>query len=338
MQTTSCKLALVYLQGSFKPYFYKFLNNSKMSELQNDKNTNQPAESTKENKWLIPLMGAVIAILLAFLIYTITQKNELTNENMAQEIAILKGEQQLDSITNELNEKILTVSQLGGDIEELMQIKAKLEEEREVFRKNAFRQIDGLKQKVEGYRQLLELQDVEIAKLKELNEALLTENTDLKVEKNELNASLRDLSNSNSELQSKVALASRLTIEKMAIFGVASGGKEREGEFRNRQVEQLRIEFFVSENAVAPIEGKQIRIRIVAPDKNVLFDVTRGSGSFMFDSREMFYTASQEILYDRKQQKMNFIYEKGSDYAVGQHTVEVFTDDYLMGRGTFVVK
>lgn len=309
-----------------------------MSENLNNQNKPMNSENKKDSKMALMLMGAIIAILTAFLVYTLLQKNELSNENMAQEIAILKGEQQLDSITNELNDKILTISQLGGDIDELLQVKAKLEEERETFRKNAFRQIDGLKQKVEGYKQLLELQDAEIAKLKEINEALLTENTDLKVEKNELNASLRDLSNSNSELQSKVALASRLTIEKMAIYGVASGGKEREGELRNRQIEKLRIEFFVSENAVAPIEGKQIRIRIVAPDKNVLFDVTRGSGSFMFDNREMFYTASQEILYDRKQQKMNFIYEKGSDFAIGQHTVEVFTDDYLMGRGTFIVK
>jgi cell division protein ZapB len=32
------------------------------------------------------------------------------------------------------------------------------------------------------------------------------------------------------------------------------------------------------------------------------------------------------------------MYEKGSEFAIGQHKVEVYTDDYLMGKGSFIVK
>ena len=100
----------------------------------------------------------------------------------------------------------------------------------------------------------------------------------------------------------------------------------------------MRIEFTVNENKVAPIEGKGLLVRVIAPDNNVLFDVTRGSGSFNFEGREMFFTAKKEILYDRSSQKVTLLYDKGSEYELGQHTVEVYTDDYLMGRGSFVVK
>ena len=124
----------------------------------------------------------------------------------------------------------------------------------------------------------------------------------------------------------------------MKIFAVNSNGKERETEFRNRHIENLRIEFTVNENKVAPIEGKGLLVRVIAPDNNVLFDVTRGSGSFNFDGREMFFTAKKEILYDRSSQMVTLLYNKGSEYELGQHTVEVYTDDYLMGRGNFVVK
>ncbi|MEQ9008364.1 MAG: hypothetical protein RLP12_10800 [Ekhidna sp.] len=125
----------------------------------------------------------------------------------------------------------------------------------------------------------------------------------------------------------------------MRINAINDNGKERDGgEYRNRHIEQLKIQFTVVENEIAPIEGKELLLRVIAPDGNVLFDVTRGSGSFTFEKREMFYTAKQEILYDRNNQLVTFLYTKGSDYAIGQHKVEVYTDDYLMGKGSFMVK
>jgi hypothetical protein len=119
---------------------------------------------------------------------------------------------------------------------------------------------------------------------------------------------------------------------------VNESGKEREGEFKNRHIDQIKIVFTVSENGVAPIEGKELLIRVVAPDGNVLFDVARGSGSFTFEGREMFFTQKQEILYDKKNQEVTLFYKKGSEYATGNHRVEVYTDAYLMGSGIFEVQ
>ena len=58
----------------------------------------------------------------------------------------------------------------------------------------------------------------------------------------------------------------------------------------------------------------------------------------MFENRELFYTAKQEILYDKNSQEVTMFYNKGSEYAEGRHIVEVYTDEYLMGTGTFTVK
>ena len=46
----------------------------------------------------------------------------------------------------------------------------------------------------------------------------------------------------------------------------------------------------------------------------------------------------KEILYDRSQQRVVVYYEKGTPYLIGPHTVEVYTDDYLVGSGSFIVK
>lgn len=297
---------------------------------------NEPKKNN--NSWIVPVLIVFLLIVGGFLIYSYLENKKLEEEKVAQEQIIDKAYQQLDSITNELSNKIITISQLGGEIDTLLALKKQLEDEKAAFRTRAYRQINDLQQKVDGYKQLLDLQDVEIKKLKEINEALMTENTTLKDEKNELNQSIRDLSDSKTELESKVALASRLAVENMKIFAVNANGREREGDFRNRQIDKIKISFQIAENKVAPIEGKEILVRVIAPDKNVLFDVTRGSGSFIFDGRELFYTAKQEILYDRKQQNVTFMYDRGSEYESGQYIIEVYTDDYKMGSGSFIVK
>ena len=106
-----------------------------------------------------------------------------------------------------------------------------------------------------------------------------------------------------------------------------------ENEFRNRHIDKLKVEFSVMKNEVAPIGAKDLLLRIVGPDGNVLFDVTKGSGSFAYEGREIFFTERQEILYDKNRQKVTYLYDKGSDYDIGRHQVEVYTDGYLMGKG-----
>ena len=146
-----------------------------------------------------------------------------------------------------------------------------------------------------------------IAKLEALNEELLSENTNLKSEKNELNDSISRLKNNREELEGKVEMASRLKAENIKIIAINSRGREREDkEFKPRHIEKLKIQFNLAENSVAQPEGKDIIVRVINPLGNALFDVATGSGSFMINGKEMFYTAKQEILFDNTQQRAFF--------------------------------
>ncbi|GJM30981.1 MAG: hypothetical protein DHS20C17_36160 [Cyclobacteriaceae bacterium] len=126
--------------------------------------------------------------------------------------------------------------------------------------------------------------------------------------------------------------------ENIKISAVNKRGREKEDEFKNRQIESLKVGFNLAENSVAPIEGKDIRIRIIEPEGNVLFDVARGSGTFMIRGREEFYTSTQDILFDNTRQQITFLYEKGSDFILGDHTVEIYADEDLIGSKSFTVK
>ena len=298
----------------------------------------QKPATPKRPNYLAIILGVGAAILLGFLIYFFQQNEQLAGEKALTDAELEQAYFQLDSIGDELNDRILTITQLGGEVDSLIVIKEQLEEEKEQIRKRTNRQIRDLQGKVEGFRELLLAQDEEIEKLKAINEQLSTENTELKVQANELNQSINDLSATKSELEQKVAVAGQLKADNMKVIAVNSRGKEREGDFKNRHIDKLRIQFDVAENEVAEIESKDIMVRIVGPDGNVLFDVARGSGSFIYEDRELFFTAKQEILYDRSRQSLSFLYDKGSDYNLGLHQVEVYTEDYLMGSGAFTVR
>ena len=97
-------------------------------------------------------------------------------------------------------------------------------------------------------------------------------------------------------------------------------------------------EWNLAENKVAPIEGKKILIRIIDENGQVIFDVAKGSGTFISNGKEEFYTAAQEILFDNTKQKLTYLYEKGSEYAAGKYAVEIYSNDYKIGSGQFEVK
>lgn len=247
----------------------------------------------------------------------------------------------LDSISVELNERILEISELGGDIDSLIVLKDSITSERDQLqrtRKANKALIKRLDSKVKGYEELLIAKDEEIADLKDLNAKLLEENNDLKVEQNEFKASLNRAAEKERELQNQISLAAKLRAENVKIFNINKRGKEREGDFRSRQAQKVKVTFNLAENDLAPVAGHQIMIQVIDPAGNVIFDVARGSGSFQIDGKEQFYTQMQEIVFDNSKQELSFVYDKGTEFGKGDHKIVILADTYEIGRTIFNVR
>ena len=300
--------------------------------------TESHRRSNNKNAIIIALLSIII-IIQAVKWYLDSQEIHEKEEKIAsteQELAVTL--QRMSELKAELDERITEIQKLGGDVTELE--KAKAEIEKELKRKNLAtgRLIKELKDKVEGYEELLKVKDEEITKLQSVNKALLTENVSLKTEKNQLGDSINKLTQTQEELASKVAIASHLRVENFRIVALSDKGKERESPFKSKQIAQLKVEFNIAKNEVAPIEGKTIMIRLIDQNGQVIFDVARGSGTFILNGKEEFYTAAQEILFDNSHQRLTYLYEKGSEYHEGTYNLEVYTDGYLMGKGEFAVR
>lgn len=245
----------------------------------------------------------------------------------------------LDSISDELDLRIVEVRKLGGDVESLIKVKEQLEKDKNSIKGANRLSLSKYEEKITTYETLLVNKDKEIEHLKGVNDQLYTENTKLKTQKNELNDSISNIAQEKQQLTEKVAIASVLKAENLAINAINAKGKERDGgEYKAKQVEKIKITFNIADNPVAKIETKEIMMRLIEPDGSALYDTGTGGGAFKVDGQETYYTAKQEIMFDNAKPQVSFVYSKGTPYKQGKHTVELYADGFKIGSGSFVVK
>jgi len=291
-----------------------------------------------KDKKLIYILSVIIIIFIvvsSYLIYNNIQKEKI---RIKQQTELDELYIDLDSVSNVLNDKILTISQLGGDIDSLLILKENIETEKREFRNRAYAQINRLQGKVDGYRELLLAQDEEIEKLKKLNEQLFEENKEQKVEINTLNDKITNINRSNKKLEEQIEIAGRLEIKDIEIVGIFRNGSTKINSFKNRSLNKLIVNFTVLENSLSKIEVLDIYLRIIKPSGQVVYDISKGSGSFTFDKRELFYSIKDEILIDKSEMTYNIEYVKSEELNNGEYQVILYTNNYEIGRSEFIIK
>ena len=291
----------------------------------------------KEKK-IIRLLSGIIIVIIIGLAYFIYQNNENEKIKMMQEKELDNVYLELDSISNVLSEKILTISQLGGDIDSLLILKENLENEKKEFRTRAYAQINRLQGKVDGYRELLLAQDEEIERLKKVNEQLFEENKEQKIEINNLNSTISNINQSNKKLEEKIEVASRLEILNFEVIGIYRNGSEKKNSFRNRSLDRLSINLTLNENDLAKIEVVDVYISIEKPNGEIIYDISKGSGTFTYEKREEFYTIKEGVLVDRSKKELSINYIKNQEFDKGLHKVHFYTNEYKIGSGEFLIK
>ncbi len=301
-------------------------------------------KSKVNNRMVLIVAVLVILAIINGIQYYMAVKSEKRNREIieSKELQLVATYAKYDSISGQLEMKIREIERLGGDIDSLLIIKEQLEREKnelKLSRNLAQERYNKIRDKIEGYESLLKRKDEEISKLKEVNEALLSENIDLKTQKNELNQEINSLQAERGELQEKISVAATLNTENLQFFAINRRGKERDGdEFKVKQLDKLRITFNIEENALAEVGAKNIIMRIIEPEGSALYNVAAGSGTFQHNGEEIFYTASKEILFDNSNQLVTFEYEKGSEFKKGLHKVEFYAEGTLIGQDQFIVK
>ena len=300
------------------------------------------AKKKDQGKNIIIIALVLLVIISGIKLYT----DFVDRTKKSEEILILSTEnnelnKRLDSVTYQLDLRILEIEKLGGDIKSLEEVKNQLVAERNSSRQRSASEINALNTKINSSNNLIQEKDREILELRAANQQLFSENQDLRTTQAEIEEEVAELNIQKESLQAKVNVASMLKAENINIAAINSKGKERvetTKDFRNRFIERIKVSFNITDNKVAEKGPRNVYVQVLGPNSQPIFDVAKGSGTFMLNGGEQFYTVKQNMIFDNSGQELTFYYEKGSDYVSGEHVVKIYLDNYQIGSRNFTVK
>ena len=307
---------------------------------------------------------AVAMLFIGFLGYLLYDSKK-TNTNQEQVISqkveqLATTKSRLDSVGVQLDAKIAEIKSLGGRIDELVAAKGQLEKDKKSLKNAKFFNQKQFDAKINDYVALLSEKDAVIAQLKTENENLtaqtvtlgkekevlvqekqtfIEENTGLKTEKEKLNQTVADYTTKNEELVKKVKTGAQLKAQNLQVFAVTSKGKIKDGgKYRAKKVDQLKLAFTLPSNSITEQENKEIMVRILDADGAVITDSATGSSVFNYDGREMAYTTKGTVAYTNNDQNVEMLYARGTTYRSGNYNVELYSEGFKIGTGTFTIK
>ncbi|MFY7909414.1 MAG: hypothetical protein ACOVO2_07680 [Emticicia sp.] len=317
-------------------------------------------ETTQSNnngllKVIIGVMAGVLA-LLGYLFMGARNETLELQKSLTSKVEQLSSTQiKLDSISKSLDEKILEVQSLGGNVAELEAVKAQLENDKKKLKTDLSFSVQKYESKIKDYESFLVAKDDDIRKLKEENgmlvaktqtletekQQVIVENAALKTEKEELSSTLTktvdDFTTKNNDLKRQVTLASAMKAINVQVAALSSKGKERDGgAYKASRIDQLKVSFIMPSNPVAAQNNKDIYVRVLDANGAV---VENGNGGIVqVDGKEIGYSFKQSVPFENNDQRVDLVSGKGASYTKGKYSVELYSEGFKIGKGAFEVK
>jgi hypothetical protein len=321
--------------------------------------------SSRERK-LQRIVGVLIFLILLLIGFVAIEWLNPTFFSLSatHETFIKNAKDRLDSVSNQLEVRMIQIKKLGGKVNELEAARQQILGDQKAISENPeMGQID-IQRKLAYYLRLIGQKDIEIKKLRGENFVLLARNDSLSkeakilqdglsyvqkalrdssltfgVKQKELNERSRILEVRNQELADKVNVAAALRAEGVNVYAISTRGKETGAQNQKaKKLEKIRVLFHLQENSLATKEIKTIFLRIIEPTGITLSDYSIGSGTFPFKGKDLVYTAKQRIFYENNHQSVEFIYARPNSYREGRHEIELYAEGFLIGLGSFEVR
>ena len=288
-----------------------------------------------KNKNLIIIIILLIIIIGGVSFFAYHQVQE--NKEMSELFAIEKEEMENEYTTyatqyDELQVQINNDSLRQKLESEQLRTQRLLEELRQVKSSNAA-EITRLKKELKTVRAVLRSYVIQIDSLNRLNEALTTENKEVKKKYNEATRQINTLAEEKKTLNEKVALAAQLDVTNIQVEGRNKRGKETD---KVKNVKKLAISFTIVKNITAKNGERTLYVRITQPGNEVLSK--SNTDTFKYENRQLQYTIKKYIEYNGEEQTVNVYWDVEEYLAAGTYNVYIFSDGIMIGSNSFNLK
>jgi len=294
---------------------------------------NNITPSEEESKKNLPIkMIATSIILAAVLIFIVIMYFDQKHKMVEMETTLTEEK---DSLANELRLMVVAYDTLKTNNDSL---NAGLEKERtrivQLLSVNAsnVQLIKKYRSEITTMREIMKSYIVQIDSLNSRNKLLSSENSEIRQQITQVRNTNTELSKVKEELNSKVEIAS--VIQAKDISAVALNKKRKETS-RISLLDKLRICFTLRENPLAEAGPKEVYMRVLRPDSLVI----TSSPDNLFDYKEnkLIHSASRQVDYMNQDIEMCIFLDNNGDFIVGNYSVELYLENNLIGKTTFLM-
>ncbi len=288
-----------------------------------------------KNKIQIIIIVLLIAIIGGVSFFAFNQVKE--NQEMTELFAIEKEEMENEYTTfatqyDELQVQINNDSLREKLAAEQLRTQRLLEELRQVKSSNAA-EIMRLKKELKTVRAVLRSYVVQIDSLNRINEALTTENKEVKKKYSEATRQINTLAQEKKSLNEKVTLAAQLDATNITIVTKNKKGKATD---KVKNVKKIAVGFTIVKNITAKTGERTLYIRIAKPDNEVLSK--SASDTFTYENRELAYSIKKYIEYTGEEQTVTVYWDVEEYLPAGTYNVYIFADGTMIGQQSFKMK
>ena len=276
-----------------------------------------------KNKKLIIIIILLIAIIGGVSFFAFYQVQE--NKEMTELFAIEKEEMENEYTTyatqyDELQVQINNDSLRQKLENEQLRTQRLLEELRQVKSSNAA-EITRLKKELKTVRAVLRSYVMQIDSLNRINEALTTENKEVKKKYSEATRQINTLAKEKKTLNEKVTLAAQLDATNIAIQPKNKKGKTAK---KVKDVKKIAVSFTLVKNITAQTGERTLYVRIAKPDNEVLSK--NESDTFPYENRNLSYSIKKYIEYTGEEQTVTVYWDVEEYLPAGTYNVYIFAD------------
>lgn len=206
----------------------------------------------------------------------------------------------------------------------------RLMEELRTVKSTNTKEIARLKKELATMRKIMRNYVVQIDSLNRANEQLTAEKNEAIKKYQQATNTAVSLRKEKEKLTERVTLASRLDATGITVTPVNSRGKKTN---RIKRMQQFVIDFKISKNITAPVGEKEIYLRIMKPNDDVL--VKSRANVFPFEGKEISYSIKKLIEYEGEEIPVTVYWDIEEYLSEGTYRVDIFADGNLIGQKRF---
>lgn len=288
--------------------------------------------SNKRNNIIVIVLSVIlVAVIVLFFIQrkdhnVIIKTMKVEKDSIQSELTqLVEGYDLLKTENDTINEQLMVAQTKVRDL--LIEV--------EQTKKVSFEKIASYQKQVTSLRGVLRDFVAQVDSLNRRNQQLMEENTQVKEQYKKVEIQNEQLSQDKEKLEKNLQRAAQLETRELLAEGINSRGKETRFA---RKAEMIRISFTLGKNVTSKRGPKNIYVRILRPDQQLM--TKSDNDLFQFEDLKIPYSAMREVTYEGQDLPVAIYWDNTgeSGFAVGSYTIDLFADGNNIGTTTVELK